>query len=95
MFSSQFKINEAGLISGDLPTGTWGMGELVADNSSWTVNIPSSLAPGQYFLRHEVSTRFVPRKLRWGGATNCCHPKFSSSRSTRRTSHSSTLSARS
>ena len=50
----QFKIDESGLISGDLPTGTWGMGELVADNSSWTMNIPASLAPGEYFLRHEV-----------------------------------------
>ncbi|GJJ11149.1 hypothetical protein Clacol_005380 [Clathrus columnatus] len=58
-----FKINEAGLISGtigtenrhlfDLP-GTWGMGELVADNSSWTVTLPSELPNGNYMLRHEL-----------------------------------------
>ena len=53
---TQFKINEAGLISGDLPTGLWGQGELVAQNSSWTINIPASLAPGNYFLRHEASS---------------------------------------
>ena len=53
-YCSQFKIDEAGLISGDLPTGLWGMGELVNDNSSWTTTIPASLAPGEYFIRHEV-----------------------------------------
>ncbi|EGN99889.1 glycoside hydrolase family 61 protein [Serpula lacrymans var. lacrymans S7.3] len=49
-----FKIEQAGLISGALPTGTWAMGELVANNNSWTTNIPSSLAPGEYFIRHEL-----------------------------------------
>ncbi|KAI0267150.1 glycoside hydrolase [Gloeopeniophorella convolvens] len=49
-----FKIDQAGLISGDLPTGLWGMGELVNDNSSWTTTIPASLAPGNYFIRHEL-----------------------------------------
>ncbi|EJF65049.1 glycoside hydrolase, partial [Dichomitus squalens] len=49
-----FKIDEAGLISGDLPTGTWGQGELVANNNSWTSTIPASLAPGEYFIRHEL-----------------------------------------
>ncbi|KII92545.1 glycoside hydrolase family 61 protein [Plicaturopsis crispa FD-325 SS-3] len=49
-----FKIDQAGLISGTLVTGTWGMGELVANNNSWTSTIPSSLAPGEYFIRHEL-----------------------------------------
>ncbi|EIW81812.1 glycoside hydrolase family 61 protein [Coniophora puteana RWD-64-598 SS2] len=49
-----FKIEEAGLISGDQPTGVWGMGEMVNDNSSWTTSIPSSLAAGDYFIRHEL-----------------------------------------
>ncbi|KAI1795484.1 cellulose-growth-specific protein [Ganoderma leucocontextum] len=49
-----FKIDEAGLISGDLPTGLWGQGELVANNRSWTSTIPASLAPGEYFIRHEL-----------------------------------------
>ncbi|THH18544.1 hypothetical protein EW146_g2456 [Bondarzewia mesenterica] len=49
-----FKIDEAGLISGTLTTGTWGMGELVANNNSWTSTIPSELAPGNYMIRHEL-----------------------------------------
>ncbi|EIW81813.1 glycoside hydrolase family 61 protein [Coniophora puteana RWD-64-598 SS2] len=55
-----FKIDEAGLISGDQPSGTWGMGEMVTDNSSWTSNIPSSLSPGYYFIRHELLAIHVP-----------------------------------
>ncbi|KAH7928784.1 glycoside hydrolase family 61 protein [Leucogyrophana mollusca] len=49
-----FKIDQKGLISGDLPTGQWAQGELIADGSSWTTSIPSSLAPGEYFIRHEL-----------------------------------------
>ncbi|KAI0058075.1 glycoside hydrolase family 61 protein B [Artomyces pyxidatus] len=49
-----FKIDQAGLISGNLTGGLWGMGELVANNNSWTSKIPSSLAAGQYFIRHEL-----------------------------------------
>ncbi|KAI0789130.1 glycoside hydrolase [Abortiporus biennis] len=49
-----FKIDEAGLISGTVVTGTWGQGELVANNNSWTSTIPASLAPGEYMLRHEL-----------------------------------------
>ncbi|KAJ3775066.1 glycoside hydrolase family 61 protein [Lentinula raphanica] len=49
-----FKIDEAGLISGDLVTGLWGMGELVQNNNSWTSTIPASLAPGEYMIRHEL-----------------------------------------
>ncbi|KAI0762086.1 glycoside hydrolase [Trametes elegans] len=51
---SWFKINEVGLISGTVADGKWGQGELVDNNSSWTVTIPSSLAPGEYFIRHEL-----------------------------------------
>ena len=58
----QFKIDEKGLISGDLPTGDWAQGQLIADNSSWTVTIPASLAPGEYMLRHEVSTTPSPTR---------------------------------
>jgi len=49
-----FKIDEAGLISGDYDTGTWGQGKLIADGSTWTSTIPASLAPGEYMLRHEL-----------------------------------------
>ncbi|KAI0779690.1 glycoside hydrolase [Fomes fomentarius] len=51
---SWFKIDEAGLLSGTLPNGSWAQGELVANNNSWTSTIPSSLAPGEYFIRHEL-----------------------------------------
>ncbi|KAJ3748787.1 glycoside hydrolase family 61 protein [Lentinula detonsa] len=49
-----FKIDQAGLISGTLVTGLWGMGELVQNNNSWTSTIPASLAPGEYMIRHEL-----------------------------------------
>ncbi|KAF9450431.1 lytic polysaccharide monooxygenase [Macrolepiota fuliginosa MF-IS2] len=51
---SWFKIDQAGLISGALPTGTWAMGQLVSNNNSWTTSIPSTLAAGEYFIRHEL-----------------------------------------
>ncbi|THH09771.1 hypothetical protein EW145_g1786 [Phellinidium pouzarii] len=49
-----FKIDEAGLLSGTVGNGYWGMGELVADNSSWTSTIPSELPSGNYMIRHEL-----------------------------------------
>jgi hypothetical protein len=41
------------LISGSNP-GTWASDQLVRNGNSWTVTIPSSLAPGDYVLRHEI-----------------------------------------
>ncbi|TCD69815.1 hypothetical protein EIP91_006128 [Steccherinum ochraceum] len=49
-----FKIDEAGLLSGDYATGEWAQGKLIDDGSTWTSTIPSSLAPGEYMLRHEL-----------------------------------------
>lgn len=46
-----FKIDQSGLLSGTLSTGQWGMGQLVANNNSWTSTIPSSLAAGAYLIR--------------------------------------------
>jgi len=51
---SWFKIDQAGLISGTLTTGTWAQGQLVANNNSWTSTIPATLAPGEYIIRHEL-----------------------------------------
>ncbi|KAI0372803.1 glycoside hydrolase [Pilatotrama ljubarskyi] len=51
---SWFKIDHAGLISGSLANGQWAQGQLIENNSSWTTTIPSSLAPGEYFIRHEL-----------------------------------------
>lgn len=36
------------------------MGELVANNNSWTSTIPASLAPGEYFIRHELLAIHTP-----------------------------------
>lgn len=48
--SLQFvKIAEAGL-SG----GKWAANELIANGNTWPVTIPSSIAPGNYVLRHEI-----------------------------------------
>lgn len=48
------KIAESGLIDGTEGPGTWASDELMANGNSWTVEIPSSLAPGNYVLRHEI-----------------------------------------
>ena len=48
------KIDEAGLINGSPAPGTWASDTLIANNNSWTVTIPSTIAPGKYVLRHET-----------------------------------------
>ncbi|OAA57532.1 Glycoside hydrolase, family 61 [Niveomyces insectorum RCEF 264] len=47
-----FKISEAGLV--DLTTGTWAADQLLANNLSWSVRLPTDIAPGNYVLRHEM-----------------------------------------
>jgi hypothetical protein len=49
-----FKIDEAGLISDEEMPGVWASDQLIANNNSWSVTVPSSIAPGQYVLRHEI-----------------------------------------
>lgn len=49
-----FKIDESGLIDGSSAPGTWASDKLIANNNSWTVTIPSTIAPGNYVLRHEI-----------------------------------------
>lgn len=49
-----FKISEAGLVDGSSAPGTWASDDLIANNNSWTVTIPSSIAAGNYVLRHEI-----------------------------------------
>ncbi|KAL0951995.1 hypothetical protein HGRIS_008649 [Hohenbuehelia grisea] len=48
-----FKIAETGLISGTLGNGKWGTGQ-VMDTLAYTATVPSSLAPGEYLIRHEL-----------------------------------------
>ena len=35
-------------------TGLWGTHELIANNNTRTVTIPSDLKPGNYVVRHEI-----------------------------------------
>ena len=49
-----FKIDEGGLIDGASSPGKWASDQLIANNQSWTVTIPKSIAPGNYVLRHEI-----------------------------------------
>ena len=49
-----FKIDEGGLVDDSTPPGTWASDQLIANNNSWVVTIPKSIAPGNYVLRHEI-----------------------------------------
>jgi hypothetical protein len=49
-----FKIDEAGLIDDSSVPGTWASDNLISANNSRTVTIPSSIASGNYVLRHEI-----------------------------------------
>ncbi|KAF2770881.1 glycoside hydrolase family 61 protein, partial [Teratosphaeria nubilosa] len=48
------KIDAAGLIDDSTVPGTWASDQLIVNNNSWTLEIPSSIAPGMYVLRHEI-----------------------------------------
>ena len=49
-----FKIDEVGLIDGTTAPGVWGSDQLIANGNAWLVQIPSTIAPGNYVLRHEI-----------------------------------------
>ncbi|KAL4907863.1 glycosyl hydrolase family 61-domain-containing protein [Aspergillus multicolor] len=49
-----FKIDGVGLVDDATVPGTWGDDELIDNNNSWLVEIPTSIAPGNYVLRHEI-----------------------------------------
>lgn len=44
-----FKVDEK-----RLNNGSWASDELIANNASWAVTIPSTIAPGNYVLRYEL-----------------------------------------
>jgi cellulase len=46
-----FKIDEG---TYDPKTRVWGTDQLIKDNSTRTVRIPSDLKPGTYVVRHEI-----------------------------------------
>ncbi|PSR92271.1 glycosyl hydrolase family 61-domain-containing protein [Coniella lustricola] len=45
------KIDEGGF---DVPSQTWAAYDLIANNNSWTVTVPSELPTGNYVFRHEI-----------------------------------------
>ncbi|KAI9929518.1 hypothetical protein ASPWEDRAFT_41269 [Aspergillus wentii DTO 134E9] len=49
-----FKIDGVGLVDDSEVPGTWGDDQLIKNNNSWMVEIPKSIAPGNYVLRHEL-----------------------------------------
>ncbi|PNP82661.1 hypothetical protein FNYG_03892 [Fusarium nygamai] len=49
-----FKIGQEGLIDMSIHSGKWAADVLVATGFSWTLQIPKSLAAGNYVLRHEI-----------------------------------------
>lgn len=49
-----FKISEGGLIDKSMSNGYWATDELIKNNNTWTVQIPTSIATGNYVLRHEI-----------------------------------------
>ena len=50
----QFKIDEAGLLSGTIGAGSWAAGQMIAKNNSWTTTIPSTVPSGNYLIRFET-----------------------------------------
>jgi len=48
------KIDQMGLLNDNPPPGTWATDSLIANKFSWSSKIPSTLAPGQYVIRHEI-----------------------------------------
>ncbi|KAJ5979581.1 Endoglucanase-4 [Penicillium waksmanii] len=49
-----FKIDGVGLVDDTDVPGTWGDDQLIENNNSWMVEIPPSIAPGNYVMRHEL-----------------------------------------
>ncbi|KAF2740850.1 glycoside hydrolase [Polyplosphaeria fusca] len=47
------KLDEGAWLSGNDP-GTWVTDNLIKGNMSWSMTIPSTLAPGKYVIRHEI-----------------------------------------
>jgi len=61
-----FKIAAAGFDG-----GKWAATKLIANNNTWSVTVPASIAPGQYVLRHEIIALHAAGDV--GGAQN--YPK--------------------
>ncbi|KAH8672858.1 glycoside hydrolase family 61 protein [Tricladium varicosporioides] len=51
---SFFKIEATGLIDSSKPPGFWGVDQMIQNNNTWSLIIPSTIAKGNYVLRHET-----------------------------------------
>ncbi|KAJ6007856.1 hypothetical protein N7540_011832 [Penicillium herquei] len=49
-----FKIDAGGMINDTVIPGSWASDELIADDFSRTITIPTDIAAGNYVLRHEI-----------------------------------------
>ncbi|KAF8890944.1 cellulose-growth-specific protein [Infundibulicybe gibba] len=59
-----FKIDQAGLLSGTIASGTWGSGKMIAQNNSWTTTIPSTVPSGNYLIRFEtIALHSLPAQM--------------------------------
>ncbi|PPQ78275.1 hypothetical protein CVT25_011734 [Psilocybe cyanescens] len=59
-----FKIDQAGLLSGTVYAGTWGSGQMINQNSSWTTTIPSTVPSGSYMIRFEtIAIHSLPAQM--------------------------------
>ena len=68
------KIDAVGLLgesTGPGAAGFWGSDKLRTNNNTWTVTIPSSIAAGNYVLRHEIIALHSARTI--DGAQNYPH----------------------
>jgi len=61
-----FKIGEAALL--DSAKDFWAPNLLIQNNLSWAIQIPDSIAPGNYVLRHEMIALHAANNV--GGAQN-------------------------
>lgn len=48
------KVAEAGLVDGAPSPGHWASDDLISNNNTWSVKVPSDIAPGKYVWRHET-----------------------------------------
>lgn len=68
------KIDAVGLLgqsTGPGAAGFWGADKLRTNNNTWTVTIPSTVAKGNYILRHEIIALHAARTI--NGAQNYPH----------------------
>lgn len=49
-----FKIDQLALLDPKPAYGNWATDVMIANNLTWTVVIPPTIAPGNYVLRHEI-----------------------------------------